>query len=747
MGTRLDLRGTWTRSVGGRDIDFVKVPGVYLPTGECELRYEFTLPWPDAAGRMFLVTEGVLARARFELNGQPIGEAGPWSTYRFEIPADLMGERNLLVARVSDIVEDFGPTPGRRFDAGLVRDIFLELRPNAYIESFSFRYALADDFSSADCHVRIEIDGVSADRPELVFTERGNGRVVARASADADGLAEFTVDWPHLWSPSTPNLYTLTVSLGEDKAFEKVGLRHIETRGSDFFLNGQRIVLKGICRHEFTTSAGYSPSEEEVRRDLALIKHSGFNYIRLVHSPHSGSVCRTAAELGLFVSEEPGTCFHDLGDPAIAAPAVECLKRTVKRDRNVPSILAWLIYNECNPNAEYATSAAKICRDLDPGCLLSFADCSGQDDNIKTMVRAADLSFYGINVYSFSPNAYCEKMKIFNDKPLVFTEWGGWIGPGNPRILTDLCDGFAIHSRESQELRVAGCSYWIWADYEERSRPKPAAIEGWTIEGLVDKMGQPKPDLQTLSLMCYKIDNPPPSRQPVVEVISQGPRRREIWLPVALDDITENQRVLAELVDKHRRERKEYQPDFLAVTQKTPLPPHFGRLLVDGIEIECRDAAAPRHPLYLARQCPEIEIPFEGEVDAVAVLGNVAIVGGYPPSSVWSVHHRDSEPPVEFASPAAEYEFSFDDGSVVVPLRHGLEVLRANDISRWWTTGPRAPYTKPAVRCVVNESYETLRVDLWEHEFGRSARLRSIRWRLIDESAVLALYGLSLRQG
>ena len=147
---RIDLGGQWRRAIDGRLIDFVPVPGSYAPVGQCVLEREFDCPWTaGGAERMFLVTEGVLASAAFELNGRPIGLAGPWATYRLELPPGLLAAHNTIRATVRDIVDDFGPTPGRRFDGGLVRDLYIERRPAAFLAGMAFRAELAADFSSA----------------------------------------------------------------------------------------------------------------------------------------------------------------------------------------------------------------------------------------------------------------------------------------------------------------------------------------------------------------------------------------------------------------------------------------------------------------------------------------------------------------------------------------------------------------------------------------------------------------------
>jgi glycosyl hydrolase family 2 len=746
---RVDLGGQWLRRVGEADIDFVTVPGSYPPLGESTLSRSFELPWKASESeRFFLCTEGVLARARFVLNGKEIGVAGPWATYRFEFPAELLQTDNVIEAEIRDIVEDFGPTPGRRFDAGLVRPIWIERRSATFLEDMSFQANLSEDGSRADCTVRVELDGPEKPEVELVLSERDTGRVVASAIATNDAPARLGVDFPRPWTPDTPNLYTLTATLANDPTeilSENVGFRRLEVRGRDFFLNGERLLLKGVCRHEFTHASGYSPSEDEVRREMAAIRHAGFNYVRLVHSPHARCVCRIAAELGLLVSEEPGTCFHDLSDPGVYAPAFEALRRTVKRDRNVPSILAWMIYNECNPDTTYAIRAAGVCRELNPGCLLGMADCSGRNDEVKTMVHAADLSFYGINVYSYWPKDYCDRMEIFRDRPLVFTEWGGCMGQGNPRLLADLCESFVIHARINQTLRIAGCSFWAWSDYEEHSRPGPATVDRWTIEGLVDADGTPKGDLQTLSTFCFEMGRTPVAPRLQVEVLSPAPRRDAPWSPIDLESVSTDQQATEHVIEETRRARLPHAEYFIPYEPDEAPLPRIGRVLVDGVEFCCRDACEPAHPLLLGAACEEVVIPVGKEVDAIAALGHVAFQGGYPSSTIHSVHHRDAETPAQFGAPAGEYVFEFDGESITQPLRHGIEILRSNDVCRWWTPQPRAPRTRPALRVVANPRYEVLRLDLWEHRFDAPRMLREVRWRLLDPNAILMLYGLSVR--
>ena len=740
---KLQLGGWWKRSVGGRCIDFVAVPGSYEPLGECTLEREFrwTAADDNAPRRNFLCTEGVLAEAEFTLNGEPVGRAGPWVPYRFEIPPGTLKESNLLVARVSDTAVPFGLTPGRRMDAGLIRDISIECRPAAFISSLQFHYELSPDFAGATCSVAVAMDGAARGTTfEALLEEVETGRAVATAAAGAGRPIGFEVPRPRLWSPESPHLYRLRVcarggAADGDVATETVGFRRIETRGRDFFLNGKRLVLKGVCRHEFLASHAFSPPQAAVERDLAQIKHAGFNFVRLVHAPPAAVVSRIAARLGLLVSEEPGACFMDLGDERIASAAVESMRRTVLRDRNCPSVFAWLIYNECNPDPPYARRIADAIRELDPsGRPIGMADCSRAVEQVKEMVAAGGLSMYGINRYDSDPNTYVKIMESYPELPLVITEWGGRVGQGNPRTLAELCATFARHAQEGPPARISGSCFWVWQDYPELTRAEPATVDGWTIEGLIDRQGKPRHDLLALSMMCFETDRPSVREPGRPRVMLRGPRRARHWAGVDLERVAGDQAALEEEIAQAR-------------AVHGVRAPALGPLLVDGIEFTPRHPERPASPLLIGRGREQAIIPVNRRVQAIAVLGHVDFRAGYPGSGLFSVHTGAALTARTAGQPASEYLFEFDDGTVAQPLRHGEHILRGNVVCRWWRSDPRAPFTRAAVEAVLHPSYEILRIDLWERRFERPRLLRRIRWRLQDEESIQGMFAMSIEPG
>jgi hypothetical protein len=725
------LHGDWRRSVGGRALDFVPVPGTFPPCGECQLDFELELPegW-DAGARCFLVTEGVLSEADFAINGRALGTAGPWVTTRFELPRGTLTKANRITATIRDITAHFGPMAGRRYDAGLQRPVRLERRPATFIASVGFQTVLSDDLRAARVAVAVEQDG-PAQALEVVLAERG-GEVVFRGAFRAGETPAFTVDRPRLWSPQRPELYELTVTLANgDRVIDSVGFRKLEARGRDFWLNGERLLLKGVCRHEFISGFGYAPPEAEVRRDLGLIKTAGFNYVRLVHSPQASCVPRIASELGLLVSEEMGLCHDDLSKPEKSDASARTLESIVRRDRTQPSIFAWFIYNECDPVVAYAKRAAEICRRLDPGRLIGFADCSGRDDELKTMVKEADLSFYGVNMYTTWIPEFHRRTGVLADKPLVLTEWGGWGVQGAAECLTMVCETIASLAREDAATRFAGHSFWAWADYEEYRRDHIGNPKGWTQEGLLDDRLRPKPDLVIINRMNWEMDHPTPARPARVEIPLRLPAQ-EGWSCVDLarvaPDDGEPERALARMRAKYRG-----------------VWPQLGRALIGGIEFAARNRDGSARPLLLGAGREELVIPVGRAAREIAIVGHTAFASAYPGNAQFSVNHPGTEEPIRARGDlAAEYVFVFDDGEQVQPLRHGLEVLRANELCRWWRTDALSPETLTAFRATVHPTYEIVRAELWRKRWEKPRTLREIRWRLKDAQAILTLFAVSV---
>jgi len=254
--------------------------------------------------------------------------------------------------------------------------------------------------------------------------------------------------------------------------------------------------------------------------------------------------------------------------------------------------------------------------------------------------------------------------------------------------------------------------------------------------------------LQILSQMCFDMDHPPLRERPPVEVLAQAARRAERWTPVELGASLAGQEALVARADQARRIRDmdnwQTVPGDHEGYAFTPPWPQLGAQLIDGIEFQCSDATTPGYGLLLGRERPTVTIPIGRRVRGVAVLGQVFLGGGYPgpAPAIWAT----AEPARARGAPAARYQFAFASGPIEQALRHGVEVLRHNDICRWWTPTPRGAAVRPALRSVIDSRYEVVRLDLWQRAFA-SDLLTGITWTLDDPEALLLICGISVLEG
>ena len=173
---------------------------------------------------------------------------------------------------------------------------------------------------------------------------------------------------PELWSAEEPKLYDLTIEVYDADGSlcevipEKTGFRRFEMKDSIMTLNGKRIVFKGANRHEFSSVNGRCVSEEELRKDLTVMKQNNINAIRTCHYPDASLIYRLCDEYGLYMIDETNLESHGSWDTAQATGDYDYIVPNNKpewldamldransmyqRDKNHPSVLIWSCGNE-----------------------------------------------------------------------------------------------------------------------------------------------------------------------------------------------------------------------------------------------------------------------------------------------------------------------------------------------------------------------------------------------------------------
>ncbi len=492
------LNGTWNYRVGKGAFSTIEIPFSVRPVGHSECVRRFDLD--ETAPRTFLRFDGINYEAVVTLNGKTLGTMLPYCTYIYDVTDTVMTKDNLLSVSLEDMSPVFGPSEGWENYGGIPRDVRLLYRETSYITDVIFDAVLENNYTAAT--MKVTVNGKGNERDQCLIRLYDGRRLVSRHVQRLDETKPVTLPSIIPWSPEDPHLYRLTTTLlHEGKPVDTdtryVGFREFRTDKRRFLFNGKPTFLTGVCYHEFYGESGHLVDPAQTERDFRMIKKMGCNYVRLVHYPHAQTTIDIADRVGLFVSEEPGLWWSDTSRPENYNGSIEVLRRTIRRDRTHPSIIFWLCFNECKFTKKYLIDSAKACREADPTRLVSGANCMDLEDTL-TYFKLCDFDFYTMHPYSETPQRMLDSIKALSDKPLMFTEWGGYYVTDNPQLFTDFVDTITAAWRNPDDGNVlTGAAYWCFADIYEWNRRRPACKDGILREGLVDPWRKPSSVFQS----------------------------------------------------------------------------------------------------------------------------------------------------------------------------------------------------------------------------------------------------------
>jgi len=316
-------------------------------------RHSFAVPAGWRGRRVFLVFEGVMTDAAVKINGQQAGppHQGAFYRFRYDVTGKLQfGGTNLLEVTVSDKSADASVNGAERSAdywtfGGIFRPVWLDAQPAQFIDRVAID-ARADGAFSMNYYLGGE---GGADAVEVSILDAQGNTVAQPVSAPAAaGSIATQVAEPKLWTAETPALYTAVARLKQGGTVlheikQRFGFRTIEVRAGDgIYLNGQRVLLRGVCHHSAWPTLGRSSSERIARLDVGLIQEMNMDAARMSHYPPDEEFLEACDEMGLYVLDELGGWQHrydtDIGRAL--------LKDMIARDVNHPCILLWDNANE-----------------------------------------------------------------------------------------------------------------------------------------------------------------------------------------------------------------------------------------------------------------------------------------------------------------------------------------------------------------------------------------------------------------
>lgn len=351
---------------GREDIRPGEIPEYFNPVASY-VKY-FSVPERMKGKRIFVSFQGAESGLAVWLNGVFIGYSeDSFTPSDFELTGYLKEGQNKLAVQV------FKWTAGSwcedqdfyRF-SGLYRDVFLYTVPNVHIRDLRIRAIPDETLQKAE----LEIVSCTWGEGKARFVLSRHGKVFVDEEKELNRENRFVweVDHPALWSAEVPNLYDLMITVtGKDGAVtelipEKVGFRRFEMKDHMMTLNGKRIVFKGVNRHDFSSVGGRHVSEEELRKDLTVMKQNNINAIRTSHYPNGSLLYRLCDEYGLYLIDETNMETHGSwdtvradGDDDYIVPndrpewlplLLDRENSMYQRDKNHLSILIWSCGNE-----------------------------------------------------------------------------------------------------------------------------------------------------------------------------------------------------------------------------------------------------------------------------------------------------------------------------------------------------------------------------------------------------------------
>lgn len=334
-------------------------------------KYRFSIPKDWKNKSVEIVFEGSMTDTEVKINGKSAGEVHQGAFYRFSYEiSDLLNfsKENLLEVKVSKLSANQSVTLAeRRGDywvfGGIYRPVYLRAKPQEHIE----RTAI-DARANGDFHIHVFLENIKkADKVEAQITTLTGEKV---GTAFAEGVKKGQkkvvlkthIENPKLWSPEFPNLYFVELALKNRNKnlhteHDRFGFRTVEVRRHEgIFINGEKIMFRGVNRHSFYPESGRCLSKELSIQDVNLMKDMNMNAVRMSHYPPDVHFLDVCDSLGLFVLDELAGWQKPYYDTEVGKKLVE---EMVTRDVNHPSIVIWNNGNEGGSNPELDKEFAK----------------------------------------------------------------------------------------------------------------------------------------------------------------------------------------------------------------------------------------------------------------------------------------------------------------------------------------------------------------------------------------------------
>ncbi|TVP82193.1 MAG: beta-galactosidase [Puniceicoccaceae bacterium] len=471
--------------------------------------------------------------SRIYVDGQLLLEnACGFEPLRVRVPASDQPRRLLTVVVDNRFDFDRIPMHEHYFDfyqyGGILRDVRLRILPEHGNWISAVRVTPMEHYREGI--VQVDVDVVTELRLEVfqlnaVFDGAAEVNCADCEAREGGFRLKLQVPHPEVWSPDSPRLHQLKISLRQggqtlDSRSAQFGLRRIEAREGQLWLNGEKLILKGYNRHEWHPNGGPCTPVSQMMADIQILKDLGCNFVRGSHYHQDQKFLDLCDAMGLMVWEENlgwGQREKTFASKKFVTDHEKGLRSMVAESYNHPSIIMWGFLNEAGTNAEYVRpvveASTSLLRELDPSRLVTFASMFIMDDKYLDLVDVISINCYpgwygcedhpeplsliepAIEKFTASVDA-----RGFGDKPILISEIGaeglyGWRDPHND-FFTETYQTRYLQSAIEATLgnhRCCGIALWHFSDVRTYSG-------GWSLKrprafnnkGTLDEYRRPK---------------------------------------------------------------------------------------------------------------------------------------------------------------------------------------------------------------------------------------------------------------
>ena len=453
----------------------------------------FSVPSDWQGGRTILHFGGIYSAAFVYLNGQYVGYTqGANNVAEFDITPYLKttGENRIAV-------QVFRWSDGSYLEcqdmfrmSGIFRDVTLYNIPKVSVRDHYITSTVTPEsgYRNGSMNVRLQVDNrdrATTSKEYTVQLRTTDGKVLGTAQKSislkaTDTIAEvnlqIAVNNVEPWTAETPNLYKVHIVQRdadgrEDMAFSTYhGFREIKLEGSLMYINGKRLFLKGVNRHDSDPLRGRAVTNETMLRDVIMMKRNNVNNIRTAHYPNAARMYAMFDYYGLYVVDEADLEDHanqSISEmPSWIPSFVDRVDRLVRRDRNHPSVVFWSLGNEAGNGSNFGPCYDRV-RSLDPRPVHYEGTREGKS--------------YGGNSYSDMYSKMYPGMRWLSDHATVFAK---------PLYVCEFAHamGNAIGNlpeyMDAMENNTAGIGGAIW-DWVDQAIYEPREIINGTYHGRI----------------------------------------------------------------------------------------------------------------------------------------------------------------------------------------------------------------------------------------------------------------------